>query len=85
MMKIIKDRPANSDYDFKINPAFSAEAHNPVIRADADNPVFKCETQSKMLSPEAWKRLEEAINAPAEPSQQLIDLMNRKPRYEKSF
>lgn len=36
----------------------------------------------RVLSPEAWGRLESAMNAPADPSPELIKLMTTPPRYK---
>lgn len=98
-MKNIKGRPTDNDYDFKLNPVFSTEAYNPAIRAEADNPVFKCKHGVLVdddtihmylcpvlpLSEDSMKTIDRLVNEPVKPSQKLIDLMNRKPRYEKSY
>lgn len=100
-MNIIKGRPVDGDYDFKINanPVFKAEAYNPVISAEAGNSAFKCERGALVdddaihmylcpvlpLSEDSMKTIDRLVNEPVKPSQKLIDLMNRNPRYEKSY
>lgn len=90
MLEIIKGRPA-VDYGFKLNPTFKAEAFNPVFRAEAGNYVIDEDVSHSYLCPilplseESLNRIHQLIDEPAAPSQKLIDLMNRKPRCEKTF
>lgn len=38
--------------------------------------------EKKLVSPEVWDQIQELIKNPPAPTQALIDLMTRKPRYE---
>lgn len=88
------------DFKINPNPVFKAEAHNPIISAEAGNSAFKCEAGNYIidedvnhmylcpvlpLSEESTKLIDRLLNEPAKPSQKLIELMNHKPRYQKSY